>query len=148
MYLCAPMLAVSVIIPVYNVSLYVERCLQSVLAQTYPVRECIIVDDASPDDSIAKCERLIDSYEGDMRFLILHHSKNRGLSAARNTGLKAATGGYIFFLDSDDEITPDCIERLSTPIEKDPSIEMVQGNHQVISENPSIEGVSTEQEYS
>lgn len=141
------MLAVSIIVPVYNVSLYVERCLRSILAQTYPVKECIIVDDASPDDSIAKCEKLIDIYEGYTRFSILHHSKNLGLSAARNTGLKAAIGDFIFYLDSDDEITPDCIEKLAKPIERDPRIEMVQGSHQVFSVNPGRDGASTEEEF-
>lgn len=125
------MLSVSIVVPVYNVSLYVERCVKSVMAQTYPVKECVIVDDASPDDSIAKCERLIAGYDGTVQFVILHHDHNRGLSAARNTGTDAARGDYVFYLDSDDELTPDCIEKLAKPVERDPSIEMVQGNYQV-----------------
>lgn len=141
------MIAVSVIIPVYNVSLYVERCLKSVQAQTYPVKECIIVDDASPDDSVAKCEKLIDSYEGSTRFLILHHSRNMGLSTSRNTGLKAATGDYIFYLDSDDEITLDCIEKLAKPIERDSSIEMVEGNHQSFPYRPYLGNITIEEEF-
>ena len=124
-------LSVSIVVPVYNVSLYVERCVRSVLAQTYPVMECIIVDDASPGDSIAKCERLIAGYDGHIRFVILHHDHNRGLSAARNTGTDAAQGDYVFYLDSDDALTPDCIETLAKPIERDPSIELVQGNYKV-----------------
>lgn len=147
MYLCTPMLAISVIIPVYNVSLYVERCLKSILVQTYPVRECIIVDDASPDDSIAKCEKLIDSYEGNIRFSILHHSRNMGLSAARNTGLRAATGDYVFYLDSDDELTWDCIEKLAKPIERDSSIEMVVGNHQSIPYHRNLGNITREEEF-
>lgn len=119
---------VSIIIPVYNVSNYIEGCLLSVLKQTYPHIECIIVDDATPDDSIKKCEQIIAAYQGPIRFFILQHEKNKGLSAARNTGTNVTKGDYIFFLDSDDEITPDCIEKLVTPILKDNSIEMVQGN--------------------
>lgn len=119
---------VSIIIPLYNVSDYIEGCIKSVIQQTYPQIECIIVDDASPDDSIEKCNRLIADYQGPISFVVLRHEKNRGQSAARNTGMDEATGEYIYFLDSDDEITPDCIEKLVTPILKDNSIEMVQGN--------------------
>ena len=124
-------LSVSIVVPVYNVSLYVERCIKSVMAQTYPVLECIIVDDASLDDSIAKCENMIARYDGPTHFVIIHHDHNRGLSAARNTGTDASQGDYVFYLDSDDELTPDCIEKLAGPIEDDSSIEMVQGNYQI-----------------
>lgn len=118
---------VSIIVPVYEVSAYVERCLQSVLNQTYTDIECIIVDDASPDDSIARCERMIAAYHGPIQFTILHHERNRGLSAARNTGTAAATGDYLYYLDSDDEITPDCIEKLMACVAAHPDVEMVQG---------------------
>lgn len=119
---------VSVIVPVYQVSEYVERCLRSVMAQTYAEIECIIVDDASKDDSIAKCEALISGYSGPIQFRIIHHDQNRGLSASRNTGTEAATGEYLYYLDSDDYISPNCIERLVSATQSDPSIEMVQGN--------------------
>lgn len=119
---------VSVIIPVYQVSDYVERCLLSVMNQTYTYIECIIVDDCSPDDSIAKCERLIDSYEGPIKFKIHHHERNRGLSAARNTGTDAATGDYIFYFDSDDKISIECLERLVKAAQLHPECEMVLGN--------------------
>ena len=93
---------VTIVIPVYQVSEYVERCVCSVMAQSYPYLECIIVDDATQDDSIVKCEQLIAAYKGPIRFRILHHGQNRGLSAARNTGTKVATGDYLYYLDSDD----------------------------------------------
>lgn len=118
---------VSIIIPVYEVSAYIERCLQSVLNQTYTDIECVIVDDATPDDSIVKCERMISAYQGPIRFCILHHERNRGLSAARNTGAAAATGEFLYYLDSDDEITPDCIEKLMGCVAAHPDVEMVQG---------------------
>lgn len=121
---------VSIIIPVYNVSEYVERCVKSVMGQTFQVFECILVDDASTDDSIVRCERLIADYHGPIRFCILHHECNRGLSAARNTGTAAATGDYILYIDSDDAITDDCIEKLMAPILQDGSIEMVMGNYE------------------
>ena len=122
-------MTVSIIIPVYKVSAYIEGCLKSVVNQTYEDIECILVDDASPDDSIVKCEQMIAAYQGPIRFSILHHQKNRGLSAARNTGTDAATGDYIYYLDSDDELTNDCIEKLVRPVMKDASIEMVMGNY-------------------
>lgn len=119
---------VTIIIPVYNVSDYIERCVKSVMDQTYDNIECIIVDDATPDDSISKCENMIKSYHGLIVFSILHHSNNKGLSAARNTGTDAAVGDYIFYLDSDDEITSESIRQLTRPILEDTTIEMVLGN--------------------
>ena len=130
---------VSIIIPVYQVSEYVERCIRSVMAQSYTEIECIIVNDATIDDSIVKCEALIKDYNGPIRFQIIHHKKNRGLSAARNTGFDAANGEYVYFLDSDDYITPNCIETLVSVVHNDPSTEMVQGNSMMKSdgkENP------------
>ena len=123
---------VSIIVPVYNVSAYIERCIKSVMTQTYKDIECIIVDDVSPDDSITKCEQMIAAYDGPIRFFILRHQQNRGLSAARNTGTDAATGEYLYFLDSDDEMTSDCIEKLMLPILDDNTLEMVQGNHLMV----------------
>ncbi len=120
---------VCVIIPVYNVAPYVERCVLSVMLQSHPANEFFIVDDASTDYSIALCERLIDKYKGPTQFVILSHDHNRGLSAARNTGTDAATSEYIYYLDSDDEITCDCLEKLISPILTDDTIEMVQGQY-------------------
>ena len=118
---------VSIIIPVYQVSAYIERCVKSVMYQTYHDIECIIVDDGTKDDCIEKCEQLISVYHGSVQFSIIHHKENLGLSAARNTGTKAASGEYIYYLDGDDEITPDCVEKLVAPILRDESIEMVMG---------------------
>ena len=142
---------VSVVIPVYQVSEYVERCICSVMAQTFTDMECIIVDDATRDDSIEKCERLIKEYNvnlnlnvnlaldhnvnGRIRFKIVHHEENKGLSAARNTGIKVATGDFVFFLDSDDEITPECIEDLMELALKYPDAEIVVGNTLVVKED-------------
>lgn len=127
---------VSIIIPVYNVSDYIERCLRSVIAQSYSDIECILVDDCTPDDSIEKSNRIIGDYTGPISFKILHHERNRGLSAARNTGTIAATGEYIFYLDSDDEITPNCIFLLVHEIELHPEVELVQGGVKAIPYDP------------
>jgi len=99
------------------------------MRQTYQgAMECLIVDDCGTDDSIAIAERLIASYEGPIAFQILHHERNRGLSAARNTGTLAAKGDYLYYLDSDDEITEDCIALLMGKAEEYPEAELVQGN--------------------
>ena len=104
---------VSIIVPVYNVAECIEESLQSLLTQTYKDCELIIVDDCGNDDSMEVVTRMLEkgcSFVGG--YQILHHDHNRGLSAARNTGLKHAKGEYIYFFDSDDKIVPDCIERL------------------------------------
>lgn len=138
-------LLVSVIIPVYQVSAYVERCLQSVMNQTNQNIECILVDDYSTDDSVDKCERLISSYNGPIKFQILHHERNRGLSAARNTGTDAASGDYIYYLDSDDEITLDCLERLLAIVVCHPDAEMVVGNYKRIEDGEVILNIYKQQ---
>ena len=110
---------ISIIIPVYNVEPYVEDCLSSIATQTYKGEiECIIVNDCTPDNSCEVIERFMNGYSGDIDFKLVHHTRNRGLSAARNTGIDTATGDYIYFLDSDDEITPNAIELLVAPLEQ------------------------------
>lgn len=132
------MKTVSIVFPVYQVSDYIERSLGAVMNQTFPGIECIIVDDATRDDSVEKIERLIGRYTGSIRFIILHHKENRGLSAARNTGTDAATGDYVYYLDSDDEITPDCIEKLVKATEVFPNAEMVIGNSHTIKDGQVV----------
>lgn len=121
-------MTVSIIIPVYNVSPYIERCLQSVVNQTYTDLECILVDDCGSDNSIDLAQAFIDGYMGNITFTILHHTKNKGLSAARNTALRHAKGEFVYFLDSDDTITPDCIESLIAKALEHPDVDFVQGN--------------------
>lgn len=120
---------ISVIIPVYNIADYIKRCIQSVMNQSYGHFECILVDDASTDDSMGECEKLLSEYQGPIQFRILHHQHNRGLSAARNTGTDAAAGDYILYIDGDDAITSDCIEKLRKPLLGDDSIDMVMGDY-------------------
>lgn len=119
---------VSIIIPVYNVAPYIKRCLDSVAAQTYTSIKCILVDDCGTDDSIDIARQWIENYKGNIRFVIFHHPKNQGLSAARNTGIEVATGDYVYFLDSDDAITPDCIKTLADLANRYPNADFVQGN--------------------
>ena len=95
---------VSIIIPVYKVENWIEGCLLSVCNQTYENIECIIVNDATPDKSMDIVESILKNYTGSIRFKIITHELNRGLSAARNFCVKAATGDYLIFLDSDDKL--------------------------------------------
>lgn len=119
---------VSIIIPTYNVASYIIECLESVASQTYRGSlECIVVDDCGTDDSIALADNFIQHYLGKIDFRILHREKNGGLSAARNTGLNKAKGEFVYFLDSDDYITPDCIESLVEVAKHFPKVEIVQG---------------------
>ena len=120
---------VSIIIPVYNVAPYIERCLQSVVSQTYHDIECILVDDCGTDESCRIARSFIDEYKGIISFTFVTHHKNQGLAAARNTGIKNATGDYLYFLDSDDTITPDCIDTLIGLFKKYPDIDFAQGNY-------------------
>ena len=120
---------VSIIIPVYNVAPYIIRCLDSVAAQTYTGEmECLLVDDCGTDDSINIAKQWIESYKGSIRFTIFYHLTNQGQSVARNTGIEVASGDYIYFLDSDDAITPDCIEILTDLAIKYPDADFVLGN--------------------
>lgn len=119
-------LRVSIIIPVYNVEQYIEECLQSVANQTAgDLIECIIVDDKGTDESIKVAEAFIESYHGDVKFNIIYREENGGLSAARNTGIRAAQGEYLYFLDSDDYIIPTCIETLLTLADKHGGVDLL-----------------------
>lgn len=118
---------ISVIVPVYNVSDYIERCILSIMEQTYKNIECIVIDDCTPDDSMTKALNLIHSYKGEVTFVCKKHTQNRGLSAGRNTGVKYSTGDYLFFLDSDDEILPDAISILVDEVIRHPKIDVVLG---------------------
>lgn len=108
------MIVVSIIIPIYKVEQYIITCIESVLAQSYRNLEVILVDDCSPDGSMdIACDYIRKSTRSqDLIFKYTRHECNRGLSAARNTGIQQATGDYLYFLDSDDEITANCVELL------------------------------------
>ena len=100
---------ISTIVPVYNTEKYVGRCIDSIISQTYPDWELILVDDGSTDGSL----NIIESYaKKDPRINVIHQ-KNEGPGMARNSGIVQATGEYIVFIDSDDVIRPDYFEKLS-----------------------------------
>lgn len=127
------MVKVSIIVPVYNVEKYIERCLSSIIHQTYiGCIECIIVDDCGKDNSMTIAEKIVAEYKDNIRFVIIHHEYNRGLSAARNSGLDVATGDYIYYLDSDDELPADAIQLMVDEVSNHPNIDMVQGYTQSV----------------
>lgn len=101
--------AVSVVMPVFNSAPYVENAIKSVLNQSFSDFELIIVDDGSTDNSRDICTQLANS---DPRIFIASHNQNLGLGAARNTGLDYAQGTFVYFVDSDDLITPDTLKTL------------------------------------
>ena len=123
---------VSIIIPIYKVKPYIERCIQSVLRQTYRDLEVILVDDCTPDRSMELAKACIEQspLSKDLQIVCLRHEQNRGLSVCRNDGIDAATGEYIMFMDSDDYITDDCVETLVKPLENF-SYDMVIGNYEL-----------------
>lgn len=106
---------ISVIIPVYRVEPYLDRCVQSVVDQTYQNLEIILVDDGSPDNCPAMCDAWA---EKDRRIRVIH-KKNGGLSDARNAGMALATGEYISFVDSDDWIAQEMLEKLFDALQRD-----------------------------
>jgi glycosyltransferase involved in cell wall biosynthesis len=99
---------VSVIIPVYNTELFLEDCLNSVLAQTFSDFEIIAVDDGSTDNSAA----IVEQFAAKDNRIVIIHQENKGLSEARNTGIKAACGNWITFVDSDDMLAPRFLQKL------------------------------------
>ena len=121
---------ISVIVPVYKVESYLDRCVRSIVEQSYTNLEIILVDDGSPDN----CPGICDDWAGkDSRVRVIH-KENGGLSDARNAGIRAAAGEYISFIDSDDRIAPEMLEKLYAALERDESdiaactVEMVWEN--------------------
>ena len=115
---------VSVIIPVYNVEKYIERCIFSIMNQSYTDGvECIVVNDCTPDNSMKIVERLVADYKGPIQFKLLYHEYNKGLAAVRNTGLYAASGDYIIHIDSDDYCEFDMLEKMyAKAVEEDADV--------------------------
>lgn len=108
---------ISVIVPVYGVEKYLNKCVESIVNQTYQNIEIILIDDGSPD----KCPQICDEWaQKDNRIIVIHKS-NSGVSESRNMGLERASGDYIGFIDSDDYIDPEMYEKLINAIQKNDS---------------------------
>ena len=104
---------ISVIVPVYNVEAYLERCVESILQQTYANFELILINDGSTDSSGLICDHLASQYEN----IKVYHIENAGVSNARNMGIQLATGAWITFIDSDDFVTQDYLATLASAVE-------------------------------
>ena len=107
------MYLVSVLVPVYKVENYIQRCARCLFSQTYDNLEFIFVDDCTPDKSIVKLKEVVEEYpQIESRIRIIKHDKNSGLSCARNTAIASAKGEFLFFVDSDDYVEKDAIQLL------------------------------------
>ena len=131
-------MTISVIIPVYKVEKYVRRCLESIIVQEsddFNI-ECLIVNDYTPDNSMSIVQDVIGLYQGTcITFRIIQHEKNMGLSAARNSGIAASTGEYLFFIDSDDFLLENALSTLVSYIKKHPSADVILGNSLCLGQN-------------
>lgn len=103
---------ISIIVPIYNVELYLEKCIDSIIAQDYTPLEIILVDDGATDRSGEICDKYAKRYEN----ITVLHKKNGGLSSARNAGMEIMQGEYVCFIDSDDSIAPNMISTLYNDI--------------------------------
>jgi glycosyltransferase involved in cell wall biosynthesis len=139
---------ITLALPIYNVEKYVERALLSALNQSYDNIEFIIVDDKGKDNSMAIVRKALSEHSRGKEARIIEHPENIGTGATKNTAIDAAQGKYIYFMDSDDEITPDCIEKLYAKMQED-DVDFVIGSYQsklqsgeiiknFICDNPSI----------
>lgn len=123
---------ISIVIPCYNVEKYVEKCIKSIMNQTYSDLEVIVIDDKSTDGTYDVLLKLKKEYND--RFILLQNEKNSGLAYTRNFGVKKATGKYIGFIDSDDYVAPDYYEVLAEKILNDKS-DLVVNDIQLVDES-------------
>lgn len=139
------MIKISIIIPVYNVEKYIQRCLKSVMIQNANVAniECIIIDDKSTDKSFEIISKTINEYDGAIKFLLLRNECNLGVSISRNKGMESATGDFILFLDSDDYFTADCVETLVKGYSDHPEADIIIGNTEECLSKKAIHNICT-----
>lgn len=126
---------ISVIVPVYNVERYLKRCIDSILSQTFSDIEIILVDDGSTDS----CPKICDEYAAQHTQIVVIHKENGGVSAARNEALKAVTGDYLTFCDSDDFLEKDWLEVLYSAINES-NVDCVNAGYKCVGEEYEILG--------
>lgn len=129
------MIKLSIIVPIYNVELYLRKCVDSLLAQDLPSSEyeVILVDDGGKD----ACPQICDEYAAAHENIRVVHRKNGGLSAARNSGIEVALGEYVMFVDSDDYIEPNVLGSLLKRMEKE-HLDLLRYNYQNVRENGEV----------
>ena len=128
---------VTVIVPVYNAQNYLDRCLESILNQTYRPLEVILIDDGSVDDSAILCDRFARSCDDRQIEIVVIHQKNKGPSAARNAGMAYANGDYFVCIDCDDTVSPDYVKWLADTQKAHPEIGHVWCGYQIV-ENDTV----------
>lgn len=130
----------SIIVPIYNVAPYLRKCVDSLLAQDISDYEIILVDDGSTDDSGAIADESLNAHSqspiANCQIKVVHQL-NRGLSAARNTGISLATGNYILFVDSDDYLQPNTLGTLLQQAERD-NLDVLRFRYQNVNENGEV----------
>ncbi len=131
----------SFIVPVFNVEKYLRKCVDSLLTQDYTDYEIILVDDGSTDNSGSICDEytspsFVHTFTPSLEIKVIHQP-NAGLSAARNTGIKAARGSYLMFVDSDDYIEPNVLGGLMSQVERD-NLDVLRFDFQNVNENNEI----------
>lgn len=124
---------ISIIIPLYKVEHYIERCLKSIVNQNYTRFEIILIDDASPDNSQSKAKEYL--FQSNIPYQIIHHKQNRKQGAARNNGLRQAKGQYILFVDGDDELAHEDVLSEYTAILMSHKYDFIESNFLIIHEN-------------
>ena len=134
---------VSIIVPVYNLEGYLEKCIQSIFQQTYDNFECILVDDGSVDNSSNICDKWA---KEDQRFHVIHQS-NQGAAAARNAGLNVSCGEYIAFVDADDDIDSKMCENLVSALRRNSAECAVGGLIQVNDQGMKCDTQSVDREF-
>ena len=127
---------ISVIVPVFKAETYLEKCVNSILNQTYKNLEVILINDGSPDNCPTICDNLS---KLDSRIKVIH-KQNGGVSSARNAGLKIATGEFLTFVDSDDYILPDFIEKSAANITK--NTDLIVAGHTVIDDEKNVKKIT------
>ena len=122
---------ISIVVPIYNVESYLHRCIDSLINQTYKAIEIILVDDGSTDS----CGKICDDYEKRYTNIKVIHKDNGGLSDARNCGLDKVMGEYVFFIDSDDYIALNTVEKFVDVALNNIGVDMIVGQYEKVDEN-------------
>lgn len=125
---------ISVVVPVYNVENYIVACLESILASTYTDFELILIDDGSTDSSGRLCDEVA---ARDRRVKVIHQD-NSGISASRNLGIEMSSGEYLSFVDSDDLVSPDMLERLLEALVADPECDFSMGRALTVQDDEAL----------
>ena len=126
---------ISIIVPIYNVEKYIERCLDSVYNQTYNHIEVILVNDCTTDNSFIIAIETANKYIHKYKTYFVNHNSNMGLSEARNSGIEKSKGEYLYFVDSDDEIERDAISSLIDVLQQNPDLDLIKGLYRKILSN-------------